>query len=629
MHPMKSASRFILFFLIIITGKSFGQEFPENLTTDLFDQVSSSYYVSNPIPFDQDNPKNLHYRVQVGSFSKEVDPINFKNYYPVSAINHDKIKRYYIGLFVNYSSAVLAREILVEAGFSGAFLVAFNKGKEISLSKAIEMDQLYIPAASTQTKHPSSDVRVVLTPMPSRKEERVAVLDSSKLEDDEYYLDYFFYEFQNSTPVSGLNSDAEEIMPIAWSGDSIMSFVRVFDPENIGGLKSGHDAWIAKKENDAYVAKSPFTKINTKYNDALVGVSKDNKRVYLLNLYLEKESKRGLSMIEFSGGQWSEPQDVAIPYLPFVGDFYGMYVHPEEDVVLVSMQGKDSYGMNDIYIIEKDNNGNWGELQHLDSTINTDGNDISPFLSKEKKIFIYSTDGMGGMGGNDLIIFKKLDSTWTSWSEAQNVGIEVNTPRFEAYPFIINKNLYYSSVSDSGLADIYHADIVNKMVMPIEDYLVMEDSLLFTYNVELGVLSNSEEEDINLESIPVLAMVNTDSRIDMIFFDYDRSNLKPSFTRFLNELESILENNPDISLDLRGHTDSIGTLAYNYVLGENRAASVKDYLISIGVSPSRMQVASFGKEIPIASNETAFGRAKNRRVEIRFIRKEEVEKRAK
>ena len=118
-------------------------------------------------------------------------------------------------------------------------------------------------------------------------------------------------------------------------------------------------------------------------------------------------------------------------------------------------------------------------------------------------------------------------------------------------------------------------------------------------------------------------MVNTDSRIDMIFFDYDRYNLKPNFTRFLNELEKILVENPDIRLDLRGHTDSIGSLAYNYILGENRAASVKDYLISIGINPSRIEVASFGKEIPIASNDTEIGRAKNRRVEIRFIRKED------
>ena len=94
-------------------------------------------------------------------------------------------------------------------------------------------------------------------------------------------------------------------------------------------------------------------------------------------------------------------------------------------------------------------------------------------------------------------------------------------------------------------------------------------------------------------------------------------------TDFLNQLQSILIEFPEIDLDLRGHTDSVGTVEYNYLLGENRALSVKDYLISIGIEPRRIKVKSFGKEVPIASNETAYGRAKNRRVEIRFIKKKE------
>lgn len=617
-------SRFIIWILLLVTSlTSFGQDIPDSLTTDLFDQKEVDYYSSNPILFNQSKPSNLHYRVKVGSFSKEISSGFFKNYYPVTAIIVNNSYRYYIGLFTTYNNAELARGILVEEGFKGAFLVAFKGDKEISLSKAIEMESTFIVRSPRSFKDPSHNVKVVMTELPPVERKSIPVLDSSKLKDNLYYLDYFYYEFVNSIPVDGINTEAEEIMPIIWPEENNMSFVRAFSEENSGGLESGHDIWMARKDSLGYKTTTAFGTVNTKYNDAIVGVSNDGNRVYLLNKYVDNGVKRGLSIIELSSGQWSSPKAVPIPDLPFTNNFYGFYVHPDEDLILLSMEAKDSYGMNDIYIIEKNELGNWGEVFHLDSTINTDGNDISPFITKDKRIFIYSTDGMGGLGMNDLIIFKRLDSTWTSWSEAQNVGIEVNTEKFEAYPFIVNNKLFYSSVRDSSLADIYRADIVNKMVRPIEEYLEMKDSLLFTYNVEAGVLSTNTDEDVDLNSIPVLAMVNTDSRIDMIFFDYDRYNLKPNFIRFLNELENILEDNPDINLGLRGHTDSIGSLAYNYILGENRAASVKDYMISIGVSPSRIDVESFGKEIPIASNETALGRAKNRRVEIRFIRKDD------
>ena len=622
MHRMNKACIYISLLFILLGIPGYAQVFPDSLETDLFEQLDQDYYKKHAIPFDQENPQNLHYRVKVGTFTGDVSSSFFQQFFPVTGIHHGNAKRYYIGLFTHYTNAELAREILVESGYKDAFLVAFKNSKELSLSKAIEMENtLFISSAKTNNTI-TSDVRVFITELPEKEEART-VIDSSKLRDNAYYLDYFYYEFENAVALDGLNSEAEEIMPILWPSDSTISFVRAFSPENVGGLESGHDVWIGTKSGQDFQVSGPFEKVNTIHNNAIVGLSKDGKRAYLLNQYDKNESKRGLSMISLNSGQWSEPQIVEIPDLPFTGNFYGMYVHPDEDLILLSMQGKESYGQNDIYVIEKENDGQWGALLHLDSTINTDGNDISPYISNDKRLFIYSTDGMGGVGGNDLIVFKRQDSTWTSWSDAQNVGIDVNTAQFEAYPFIHKNKLYFSSVRDSGLADLYSADIVSSMFRPIEEYLEMEDSLLFTYNVEAGTLSNDENENVAIESIPVLAMVNTDSRIDMIFFDYDRYNLKPTFTRFLNELEKILVENPTINLDLRGHTDSIGSLAYNYILGENRALSVKDYLISIGISPSRIIASSFGKEIPIASNETAYGRAKNRRVEIRFVRKEE------
>jgi OOP family OmpA-OmpF porin len=77
-----------------------------------------------------------------------------------------------------------------------------------------------------------------------------------------------------------------------------------------------------------------------------------------------------------------------------------------------------------------------------------------------------------------------------------------------------------------------------------------------------------------------------------------------------------LKQHPNVQVHVDGHTDSVGSDAYNMALGERRARSVASALADEGISPSRMTTRSFGEQNPVASNETAAGRAENRRAEI-------------
>ena len=99
-------------------------------------------------------------------------------------------------------------------------------------------------------------------------------------------------------------------------------------------------------------------------------------------------------------------------------------------------------------------------------------------------------------------------------------------------------------------------------------------------------------------------------------FDFDKSDIRPDAAVILDEAASQLNASPGRSVSVAGHTDSVGTEAYNQALSERRAASVKDYLVSKGVDGSRLSTAGFGESNPIASNDTADGRALNRRVEL-------------
>jgi outer membrane protein OmpA-like peptidoglycan-associated protein len=99
-------------------------------------------------------------------------------------------------------------------------------------------------------------------------------------------------------------------------------------------------------------------------------------------------------------------------------------------------------------------------------------------------------------------------------------------------------------------------------------------------------------------------------------FDFDDSSIKPEGHELLDEVAIILENNPAITGELRGHTDSIGSEEYNKQLSEKRAKAVEEYLENKGIDPSRLTSVGYGESQPIASNETPEGRQENRRVEL-------------
>ena len=103
------------------------------------------------------------------------------------------------------------------------------------------------------------------------------------------------------------------------------------------------------------------------------------------------------------------------------------------------------------------------------------------------------------------------------------------------------------------------------------------------------------------------------------FFDFDKSTLKPEGRQLLQQVAQQAQGIDLETIIAVGHTDSIGTEAYNQGLSERRAASVKAYLVSLGVDPNRIYTEGKGELQPVASNKTREGRAQNRRVEVEIV----------
>ncbi len=104
--------------------------------------------------------------------------------------------------------------------------------------------------------------------------------------------------------------------------------------------------------------------------------------------------------------------------------------------------------------------------------------------------------------------------------------------------------------------------------------------------------------------------------LDGAHFDFNKATLKPEGMAKLDQAAAVMAENADLTVGVEGHTDSVGSDAYNQKLSERRAQAAVDYLVSKGVDASRLQPTGYGESKPVASNDTAEGRAQNRRVDL-------------
>lgn len=139
-----------------------------------------------------------------------------------------------------------------------------------------------------------------------------------------------------------------------------------------------------------------------------------------------------------------------------------------------------------------------------------------------------------------------------------------------------------------------------------ELYLIQEEGF------EKRLTFNAEEMKKELDTAGHVAIYG-------IYFDFDKSTLKEGSEKVLIEMVKLMKQAPELRVEIQGHTDSVGTPAYNKKLSERRANAVRSFLILYGIDESRMTTVGCGPDQPVASNETEEGRALNRRVELRKL----------
>jgi peptidoglycan-associated lipoprotein len=135
--------------------------------------------------------------------------------------------------------------------------------------------------------------------------------------------------------------------------------------------------------------------------------------------------------------------------------------------------------------------------------------------------------------------------------------------------------------------------------------------------VTLTVTDNSKNPATATATL--LVQRRTVIEFEDVHFDFDRYNLRPEALKILDDAIAKLQANPNINVTIEGHCDSVGTQQYNLALGDRRANAARDYLVMRGIAMSRLRTVSYGEDRPIDTNETAAGRARNRRAHLAII----------
>ncbi len=432
-----------------------------------------------------------------------------------------------------------------------------------------------------------------------------------------------------------VNSAAEESIPIISPDGKALYFARTFHKQNIGGMYSGQDIWKSLKTDDKFEAAANVAKLNNKGSNVVVGVSHNGNRLYLLNQFSEKGNPTaGVSVSDYNQtlNAWSDPRVVVVPDLNIKGDFYSALVSPEEDYILWSIPIPDDTLGNDLYVsLSSDKGTSWSAPMALGNTINGMNDEISPFYDTKNGLLFFAKNRTGDTDDYDIYYAKRLDNSWTNWSEPVKAGDGINSAKFDAYYYSDKDGTaYFSSNRNDSLSNIYLSELLiahTKMdsIERIDSTAVVEvahkDGPMPDPVLIIETKNGGESRERLLSSLTKEELLDKDTRIRFVYFDYDKYNITAKYIEVLDDAARILDDYPNMGLLIEGHTDAIGSQAYNQVLSDNRAAAAKEFLVINGVVPDRIITKGMGKKEPYATNLTEEGRALNRRVEMYFTEK--------
>jgi len=474
----------------------------------------------------------------------------------------------------------------------------------------------------------------------------------------------------------------DEFLPMLSPDNEILLFTHRYMKQGKESLtpKQIEELSISKKAGTEFSKPLPMEKpFNRGDNYGGVTFTLDNKRLYITSC---KPNKKGYMNCDiftsiWNGSEWSELENLG----PNVNTEDGWEAQPSlssDGKTLFFASARTDSKLMDIYKSEKQSDGTWGQAVNLGPEINTDKNEKSPFIHSDSQTLYFTSDGWPGLGSYDIFFTRMGEDK--KWSTPKNIGYPINSDNDEVGFFVsTDGNLgYFASSSMKGKGaggwDIFSFELYKearpekiifvKGVIENKSGESIGQTSLEIKTTQSGNITKIEVDSSSGEYAAVVAIkANEDAVLTVkkkgyafnsqIIKGNDENIGKPikineqiqevvtggaysikdinygsNSANLAEESKSILEGfaeylleNEDLKIEIRGHTDNVGSSSANLALSSDRAFTVMDFLMQKGVPKSRLSFKGYGDTKPIAPNTTPEGKAKNRRTEFVILSK--------
>ncbi len=474
---------------------------------------------------------------------------------------------------------------------------------------------------------------------------------------------------------TNVNSKYGEVHPLISPDGKVLYFTRKEHPGNTGALKRD-DIWFSRQNEDGSWAKAVNigSPLNSPGHNFMNAISPDGNMALIGGTYMNYNQEDHLYLSYKQNGNWTQPTEIQIDDYYNLSDYNSFHLGSDGKTLLMSVKRKDSYGSKDMYVSFLKPDNSWTAPKNLGKTVNTAGDEVTPFLAPDGKTLYFSSNGFPGYGSNDIYKTSRLDDSWTKWSEPENLGKNINTSDWDAYYTVeaSGEFAYFASYENAiGEADIFRirlqesqkpeaVSLINGLVRNAVDSSFIQAKIVYNdlkSKKNIGFVYSSSEDGkyqlvlaknmiYDIEAIAE-GYYSVTSKIDLtestdfdkrlvnlwmypirkgniiplnnIFFNANEASLLSSSYFELDHAVAFLKTNPSVKIEVAGHTNNLCSSSYCKQLSEARAKSVADYLISKGIASSRVHFHGYGKEQAIESNDTEQGRKKNQRVELRIL----------
>jgi outer membrane protein OmpA-like peptidoglycan-associated protein len=404
------------------------------------------------------------------------------------------------------------------------------------------------------------------------------------------------------------------------------------------------DIYVSELKSDSAwsTPKSVGVNINSEFSEKSLSVSTDGQIVFFssdrpggeggLDLYYSLKDAQGKWGPAVNlGSTINTEYDEDSPFIDYDGR-----------TLYFSSRGGVGMGGYDIFKAEYDStSGTWTDIVNLGYPINTPDDDIYFVGTKSGKRGYYASVRENGMGYTDIYL---VSVPYVDINTKERLGPKNHIRRSvedESGLQAVNLNINVNDYDDDTPldADLQLRRVSDNVVFNVSRTAQGKYSARVTHPEEAEYILSIEKDGYVFKNIAITLPASQNepqlitrtfelnkiregfsSILRNIYFDFDKFTLKQESFPELNKLEGMLLENPNMRIEIAGHTDYIGSEAYNNQLSVKRANSVVNFLINKGITPTRLESKGYGKSRPIASNDDEEdGRELNRRVEFKIL----------